>query len=57
LVYYHGYQEYKDQYELYNLTNDPDELVNRYPSDPAAGDMKAALDEKFNEINQSLSSV
>ena len=52
LVYYHGYQDYQDQYELYDLKNDPDELVNRYPSDPAAAEMQAVLDEKFKEINQ-----
>ena len=56
LVYYHGYQDYEDQYELYDLKNDPDELENRYPSDPASGEMQAILDEKFNEINQTKSS-
>ena len=57
LIYYHGYRDYMDQYELYNLANDPDELVNRYPSDPAADEMQAVLDEKFKEISQSVSSV
>jgi len=31
--------------------------VNRYPSDPAADEMQAVLDEKFKEISQSVSSV
>jgi len=52
LVYYQGYENYKDQYELYNLENDPDELVDRYTSDPRSGELKEILDQKSKEINQ-----
>ncbi|MFC2052901.1 sulfatase [Chloroflexota bacterium] len=51
LVYYQGYENYKDQYELYNLENDPDELVDRYISDPRSGELKEILDQKSKEIN------
>jgi arylsulfatase A-like enzyme len=52
LVYDQGYENYKDQYELYNLENDPDELVDIYTSDPRAGEMQEILDQKSKEINQ-----
>ena len=39
-MYYQGYENYKDQYELYNLEDDPDELVDRYTSDPRSGEMQ-----------------
>jgi len=52
LVYYQGYENYKDQYELYNLENDPDELVDIYTSDPRSGEMQEILDQKSKEINQ-----
>ncbi|MFC2043270.1 sulfatase-like hydrolase/transferase [Chloroflexota bacterium] len=52
LVYYQGYENYKDNYELYNLENDPDELVDRYTSDPRSGEMQEILDQKFREIIQ-----
>ena len=52
LVYYQGYENYNDQYELYNLENDPDELVDRYTSDPRSGEMQEILDQKSKEINQ-----
>jgi len=40
------------KYELYNLENDPDELVDIYTSDPRAGEMQEILDQKSKEINQ-----
>jgi hypothetical protein len=52
MIYYHGYPDYLDQYEFYDLQNDPDELENRYPGDPLAGEMKEVVDGKFAEINQ-----
>ncbi len=55
LVYYQGYDNYKDQYELYNLENDPDELVDRYTSDPSSGEMQEILDQKSKEIHQTNS--
>lgn len=51
LVYYHGYPAYQNQYEFYDLKNDPDELVNRYGFDPIADEMELELDSKFDEIN------
>lgn len=32
LIHYFGYEGYEDEYELYDLDNDPDELVNLYSS-------------------------
>ncbi len=55
LVYYQGYENYKDQYELYNLENDPDELVDIYTSDPRSGEMQEILDQKSKEIHQTNS--
>jgi len=56
LVYYQGYENYKDQYELYNLENDPDELVDLYTSDPESGEMQEILDQKSKEIHQPTTS-
>ncbi len=50
LVYYHGYKNYKDQFEFYDLDIDPDELENRYPTDPAAAEMQAKLEAQLNKI-------
>lgn len=55
LVYYQGYENYNDQYELYNLENDPDELVDIYTSDPRSGELQKILDQKSKEINQPYS--
>ena len=52
LVHYKGYENYKDQYELYNLENDPDELVDIYASDPRSGELQEILDQKSKEFNQ-----
>ena len=55
-MYYQGYENYKDQYELYNLENDPDELVDLYTSDPESGEMQEILDQKSKEIHQPTTS-
>ena len=52
LVHYQGYENYEDQYELYNLENDPDELVDIYTSDPRSGGLQEILDQKSREIKQ-----
>lgn len=52
LVRYLGYRHYRDAYELYDLENDPEELNNLYPSHPAAGELQAELDRKYQEVNR-----
>lgn len=52
IVHYLGYRYYKDEYELYDLKNDPDELNNVYASHPAAKDLQAELDQKMLEADQ-----
>ncbi|MFM8322068.1 MAG: sulfatase [Chloroflexota bacterium] len=39
LVHYQGYRYYRDEYELYDLSEDPQELNNRFDDHPAAGDL------------------
>ena len=50
LVYYHGYNQYKNKYEFYDLRNDPEELENNYKTSPIAKEMQAELEQNFNEI-------
>lgn len=52
LIYYYGYEEYKDQYELYNLREDPSENVNLFYSDPSSDELKQILDQQFLKILQ-----
>jgi arylsulfatase A-like enzyme len=47
-----GYRYYRDNYEFYDLENDPEELDNVYSSHPAAKDLQAELDQKLAEVNQ-----
>ena len=44
LVHYLGYRYYSDNYELYDLQNDPEELQNLYPDHPMAAELQAELD-------------
>mgnify|MGYP002387342611 CR=1 FL=1 len=46
LVRYLGYKYYSDNYEFYDLENDPDELRNLYPDHPASQELKAVLDQR-----------
>jgi arylsulfatase A-like enzyme len=46
LVHYLGYRSYSDEFEMYDLQNDPDELHNLYPDHPLAAEMKAELYEQ-----------
>jgi arylsulfatase A-like enzyme len=49
---YYKYPEFGDQFEFYNILNDPDELQDGYPSSPAiALDMRAELLQKLTEVN------
>jgi arylsulfatase A-like enzyme len=44
LIHYRGHQALPDNYELYDLANDPEELADLYPSQPAtAAELKRAL--------------
>jgi choline-sulfatase len=52
LIHYLGYRYYRDNYEFYDLENDPEEVQNVYPDHPAAKDLQAELDQKLDEVNQ-----
>ncbi len=52
LVHYLGYKYYPDNYEFYDLANDPEELQNQYPDHPASQELKTDLDQRLAEINQ-----
>lgn len=54
LVKYHGYGSAKNRYEFYDLRNDPEELDNQYKSNPIAKEMRAELDQKFEEIKSPI---
>ncbi len=51
LVHYLGYKYYPDNYEFYDLKNDPDELQNLYPDHPGASELQAELDQKLSDYN------
>ena len=52
LIRYFGYPGYDDQYELYNMLEDPDELENLYEALPSiAGDMLVEMNEKLGKVN------
>jgi arylsulfatase A-like enzyme len=52
LVHYLGYKYYKDEYEFYDLLNDPQELQNLYPDHPISKEMRLELDQKLDEVNR-----
>jgi arylsulfatase A-like enzyme len=52
LVHYLGYKYYSDNYEFYDLENDPSELQNLYPDHPLSKEFQAELDAKLAEVNQ-----
>jgi arylsulfatase A-like enzyme len=50
---YFGYDPNKDHYELFDLANDPEEMVNLYPSaGPLADDLRNEMKRKLEEVNQ-----
>ncbi len=51
MVHYLGYKSYPDNYEFYDLHNDPEELINLYPDHPEAAAFKFELDRKLAEVN------
>lgn len=54
LVYYHGHENYKNQYELYNIKEDPQELENLYGKNPRSSEFQKELDQKFSDINHPI---
>ena len=55
LLYYTGYPGHEDQYELYDLDEDPDELQNLFSKDiTTASHMKDELLEAVNAANRNF---
>lgn len=53
LIHYSGYEGYENEYELYDLTNDPEEMENLYPMmGSIAADLWHELQEKLREVNE-----
>lgn len=53
LIHYRGYDGYEQEYELYDLANDPEELEDLYPSKGSiAMDLQQELEQKLQEINR-----
>jgi len=53
LIHYLGYDGYDNEYELYDLANDPEELQDLYPSRSSiATDLQNELQKKLKEVNQ-----
>jgi arylsulfatase len=53
LIHYFGYDGYEDEYELYDLANDPEEMEDLYSSNRAvAADLQRELEEKLREVNR-----
>jgi arylsulfatase A-like enzyme len=53
LIHYFGYKGYEDEYELYDLSNDPEEMHNLYPSRTAlAQALTHELQDKIREVNE-----
>ena len=56
LIYYAGYEGLDDEFEMYDLTNDPEELDNLYSqSNTLAGDLKVELLAALDEANKPYS--
>jgi arylsulfatase A-like enzyme len=52
LIHYYGYSGYGDEFELFDLLDDPDELDNKYLSHKSLADeMRSQLLKKINQIN------
>ncbi len=53
LIHYAGYPHHENEYEMYDLTNDPEELNNIVTSENVvATDLKNELDKKMQQVNQ-----
>lgn len=56
LIHYFGYDGYEDEYELYDLANDPEEMENLYTTRRSLGaELRSELQEKLAEVNQPYS--
>ena len=52
LIHYFGYENYQDEYELYNLKNDPEEIENLYTTNKSlANELSAEIIEKIENVN------
>jgi arylsulfatase A-like enzyme len=52
LIHYFGYPGYEDEYELYDLENDPEELENLYDSNESvAAELRSQLTQKLKAMN------
>jgi arylsulfatase A-like enzyme len=51
LVYYLGYEDFSDIYEMYDLQDDPEELSDIYPTSPLAPKLRAELQSKLSDVN------
>ena len=57
LIHYFGYDGYENEYELYDLANDPDEMEDLYLSRRSiAADLQSELEEKLQKVNQTYRS-
>ena len=53
LIHYSGYDGYENEYELYDLANNPEELENLYPSEESLAEgLQQELQEKLKEVDQ-----
>jgi arylsulfatase A-like enzyme len=53
LIHYSGYNGYENQFEMYDLANDPEEMEDLYaPKRPLASDLQDELEEKLREVNR-----
>jgi hypothetical protein len=52
LIHYFGYPGYEDEYELYDLTNDPEEMENLHRlKKPLAAELRQELKQKMETVN------
>jgi arylsulfatase A-like enzyme len=52
LIHYLGYEGFKDEYELFDLENDPQEMLNLYPSNISLAEgLKAEMAEKLTQVS------
>ena len=53
LIHYFGHEGFEDEYELFDILNDPEELDDLYLSQPdIARDLQSELTAKMDEVNQ-----
>ena len=53
LIHYLGYDGFENEYELYDVVNDPEEMEDLYsPESAIAATMRNELTEQLNKVNQ-----